>query len=311
MQVERTAPTAAGRDAVAPALRFPIDSGGMLWIGCALVAVFWLLAWFGPEPLRYYSFFPLWLGYIFTVDGITYRRSGTSLLARSPAGFAGLFLLSGPFWWVFEAMNERLDNWFYRLPIEYSAPIYGFLASIAFSTVIPAVFVTAELLRTFRPFQRMTRVSPLRMRRSALLALIATGGAMLLLVILFPGQAFPLAWLSLVFIVDPFNALRGRRSLIGQVATGRWDTVLCLFAAGIICGFFWEMWNYWSVPSWEYRVPYVGFFKIFEMPILGYGGYLPFALEIYALWSLCAAILPGNQDEMVRFDADPSEVAAR
>lgn len=310
MQAERTAPAVVGRRET-PALRAFIESGRVLWLGVGLVAIFWTLAWFGPEPQRFYSFFPLWLGYIFTVDGLTYRRIGTSLLARSPAGFAGLFLLSGPFWWAFEAMNARLDNWFYRLPIDYSAPIYGFLASVAFSTVIPAVFGTAELLRTFRPFNRPIAFRPLEMRRSALLALMATGAAMLLLVILFPGQAFPLAWLSLVFIVDPFNALSGRRSLIGQVAVGRWDTVVCLFAAGITCGFFWEMWNYWSVPSWEYRVPYVGFGKIFEMPVLGYGGYLPFALEIYALWALAAAILPGDQEAMVRFDGPPEHPAPR
>lgn len=36
--------------------------------------------------------------------------------------------------------------------------------------------------------------------------------------------------------------------------------------------------------KWKYNVPYVGFLKIFEMPILGYFGYLPFALEIYAFY---------------------------
>jgi len=50
-------------------------------------------------------------------------------------------------------------------------------------------------------------------------------------------------------------------------------------------GFFWEFWNYLSpFVKWKYNVPYVGFLKIFEMPILGYFGYLPFALEIYAFY---------------------------
>ncbi len=124
---------------------------------------------------------------------------------------------------------------------------------------------------------------------------------MFLLVVLFPGQAFPLAWISLVFVVDPINALRGRRSLIAQIAGGRWDTIVCLFLAGITCGFFWEMWNFWSVPSWEYHVPYVGFGHVFAMPILGYGGYFPFALEIYALWALAATVLPGDQTRLIQF----------
>jgi hypothetical protein len=33
-------------------------------------------------------------------------------------------------------------------------------------------------------------------------------------------------------------------------------------------------------------VPYANWFHIFEMPLLGYGGYLPFALELYALYHL-------------------------
>jgi hypothetical protein len=39
------------------------------------------------------------------------------------------------------------------------------------------------------------------------------------------------------------------------------------------------MWNYWSLAKWEYRIPFVHRFLVFEMPILGYAGYLPFGLE--------------------------------
>ncbi|HRJ76342.1 MAG TPA: hypothetical protein PLX90_10100, partial [Anaerolineales bacterium] len=44
--------------------------------------------------------------------------------------------------------------------------------------------------------------------------------------------------------------------------------------------------NYYSYPKWIYHVPYANWFYIFEMPLLGYGGYLPFALELYALYHL-------------------------
>ncbi len=49
-------------------------------------------------------------------------------------------------------------------------------------------------------------------------------------------------------------------------------------------GIFWEFWNYWAIPKWIYNVPFVGFFKIFEMPILGYFGYFPFAFELYTMY---------------------------
>jgi hypothetical protein len=54
----------------------------------------------------------------------------------------------------------------------------------------------------------------------------------------------------------------------------------------LICGFFWELWNYYSYPKWIYHTPGAEFLRIFEMPLLGYGGYLPFAWELYALRSL-------------------------
>src|SRR5687767_3931694 len=41
-----------------------------LVMGMALIAFWWPVAWTQLRPLSDYSFFPLWLGYILTVDGI-------------------------------------------------------------------------------------------------------------------------------------------------------------------------------------------------------------------------------------------------
>jgi hypothetical protein len=43
------------------------------------------------------------------------------------------------------------------------------------------------------------------------------------------------------------------------------------------------MWNYYSNPKWIYTISLGYWMKIFEMPLLGYGGYLPFSLELYAM----------------------------
>ncbi len=56
--------------------------------------------------------------------------------------------------------------------------------------------------------------------------------------------------------------------------------------ATLFTGFFWEMWNFYSIPKWIYTIPYVDFWKVFEMPILGFGGYLPFGLIIYSYAAL-------------------------
>ena len=68
------------------------------------------------------------------------------------------------------------------------------------------------------------------------------------------------------------------------VADGSVDVALCVGA--LFCGFFWELWNFYSYPKWTYHTPGVGFWYIFEMPLIGDIGYLPFALELYALLHL-------------------------
>ena len=69
-------------------------------------------------------------------------------------------------------------------------------------------------------------------------------------------------------------------------------------------GFFWEMWNYFSYPKWIYHVAWGGWFHIFEMPLLGYGGYLPFALELYAIYHLVVGILKDKTGDYVRVDPE-------
>lgn len=59
--------------------------------------------------------------------------------------------------------------------------------------------------------------------------------------------------------------------------------------AALICGVFWELWNFCSLAHWEYTVPFVQRFELFHMPLLGYAGYLPFGLECLAVADLCLA----------------------
>jgi hypothetical protein len=66
--------------------------------------------------------------------------------------------------------------------------------------------------------------------------------------------------------------------------TGRWEKVFRLFTAGLICGILWEFWNSLAVSHWVYNIPYFSFGRIFEMPILGYLGFLPFAGECYLMY---------------------------
>src|SRR6266516_2814413 len=90
-------------------------------------------------------------------------------------------------------------------------------------------------------------------------------------------------FLHLFLISAPINYWTSRPHFLEQLRNGDWRTVISLSFGALICGFFWEMWNYYSFPKWTYHIPGLGFWRIFEMPLLGYGGYIPFALEVYAL----------------------------
>jgi hypothetical protein len=46
------------------------------------------------------------------------------------------------------------------------------------------------------------------------------------------------------------------------------------------------MWNAGSLAHWTYSIPFVQRFMIFEMPVLGYAGYLPFGLECAVIGEL-------------------------
>jgi hypothetical protein len=261
------------------------------WIGLALVAIFWPLNWCLDGIRTHWAFFPLWLGYCLTVDGLTLARTGSSLLSRSRRGYIGLFAASVPAWWLFELINQRTRNWIY-LDDGLIGPIeYALLASLAFSTVIPAVFGTAELVSSFAWMRRLPPGPRIAATTTVQTVFFAAGLLMLALTLGWPRYFYPFVWLSIFFILEPVNHRLGHRTLLARTAIGDWRPVVSLWIGTLICGFFWELWNYWSFPKWIYNVPFVGFGRIFEMPVLGYGGYLPFALELFALYHLLSGIL--------------------
>ena len=262
-----------------------------LFLGLALALFFWFASWSHLGILGEYAFFPQWLGYILTVDALVSIRKGSSIITRNPREFVALFILSAPIWWVFEGLNNFVLNWHYLSFRDYDFLGMIALGSIDFSTVIPAIFETTELIGTFAFIERLRTRRQITISPRLPWALMYLGALAFAAVVLFPAFAFPLTWIWLVLLADPLNYLRGRPSLLAQIARGDWRMVIALALAGTICGFFWEMWNFFAMPKWFYTVPFVGFAKIFEMPLLGYGGYWPFAWELYAIYHLFWGVL--------------------
>ena len=253
------------------------------WFGLLLVAVCWPLNWTLPGMRTAYLFFPLWLGYVLVVDALVCARSGTSLWTRSRRDFVLLFVASAPVWWMFEAVNSRTDNWKYLGANAFTPFEYYLLCTLSFSTVMPAVFETAELMRTFRWLDRFGSGTRVPVTPGVCRGLLLAGLAMLTLTLLWPRLFYPFVWISLAVIFEPLNRWLGRRHLLEWLQHGDWRPVVALSLGALVCGLFWEMWNYWSWPKWVYHTPGAQFLHVFEMPLLGYGGYVPFALELFGL----------------------------
>jgi protein-S-isoprenylcysteine O-methyltransferase Ste14 len=267
------------------------------WIGLGLVAVFWTLNWSLSGLRSHWGFFPLWLGYCLTIDALAFIRKGDSMLTRDPRKYIALFLISMPAWWLFELLNWRTHNWLYLGRESFTDLEFVLFASLSFSTVMPAVFGTAELAGTW---DRIVKIRPgfrIVPTRPTLLGFFFTGWVMLAALLIWPRYCFPFLWVSVFCILEPLNAWLGNRSLFKYTAAGDWRPVLSLLLGCMVCGFFWEMWNFNSFPKWTYQIPFVDYLRIFEMPILGYGGYLPFSLELFALYHLVAGLRGGGRGQ--------------
>lgn len=255
------------------------------WAGLLLTIGSWAFAWTRFSffaPLQPHTFTPLWLGYILVVNGLSFRRNGRSLLVHRPGLFVALFPASAFFWWFFEYLNRFVQNWHYTAVADFNSVEYVIFASVSFSTVLPAVIGTRDLLLTFPTFSdglrdRLSLPLPEKRLPAALMLLLSGGG--LAAIGVFPDLLFGLLWLSPLLIALALEVLLGERTLLAPARRGDWRLVVVSAVSALICGFFWEMWNMWSLSRWEYRIPYVARFHIFEMPLLGYAGYLPFGLE--------------------------------
>ena len=272
---------------LSPVARFPFPRWG--WIGVLLTLGAWTMAWTRSswfEPLQRHTFSPIWFGYIITVNALTWKRTGRCMMRNRPRYFLGLFIVSAAFWWYFEYLNRFVQNWCYRDVAGLSGMEYFLFATLPFSTVLPAVLSTCELLES------MPRLSAglddsVRLRVSrpmpAAWCVLLVSCACLACIGIWPDYLFPFLWLSPLLIITGLQGIRGERTVFSGIGAGRWRRICLPALSALICGLLWEMWNAYSLAKWMYEVPFVGRFKVFEMPLLGFAGYLPFGLECVAV----------------------------
>lgn len=255
------------------------------WLAIGFGILFWIFAWTRFawfEPLQLYTFTPQWFAYIVAVNALTFRRSGRCLLTHETKFLLLLFPLSAVFWWFFEYLNRFVQNWCYVGCEHFSSLQYFTMATLSFSTVLPAVLSTEEWLaanpRNSNGLQFNAIIWPSNFKAFAWATLIGAVAG-LFFIGWFPDYLFPLLWVAPLLLLVALQELLDRPSLFPEVQNGDWRRVYRFALAALICGFFWELWNWHSLAKWIYSVPFVDRFHLFEMPILGYAGYLPFGLE--------------------------------
>jgi hypothetical protein len=271
--------------AVSPTMRdaprFPLWG----WAALAWTLGWWTLAWTRWSwfaPFQPYTFFPLWLGFIVSVNAATQRRTGSCLMRRAPRRWLALFAASAACWWTFEWLNRFVRNWHYLNVEDVSALEYLLHATACFSTVLPAVAAVAEWLSSHPRWNEIASREPAwawLARRETGVALAVFGCASLVATGVWPRWCYPALWVSPLALLLAVPVLTGREGPLHEIARGDWRRAATWMIAALACGFFWELWNWHSLAKWIYTVPGVERWHVFEMPALGYTGYLPFGLE--------------------------------
>jgi hypothetical protein len=251
-------------------------------IGIALLFLSEIFLFKKVEPFYSWFYCFAWWSYILTIDGIIYCLKGNSLILSRTKEFFLMIPWSIFIWLIFETANLSLKNWYYiHLPHSVVERWIGY--AVAYGTVLPGLFETTELLETAGLFNRI-KMEKTVISRESHLALFLLGILCLVSSVLIPEYFFPLIWVGFLFTLDPLLYRAGGRSLLRDLEEGNPRKLYLLLLAGLVCGLLWEFWNFWTLSKWIYTVPFFEERKGFEMPVLGFLGFPPFALQAYVMY---------------------------
>src|SRR5713226_8897740 len=274
------------------------------YAGLAIIVAAEVLLFGGNQFVGHWFTPIVWTGYILFVDALVYKLTARSLLMTDRLEFLVIAIVSIAGWWLFEFYNaprfwkSNLELWWHYHNLEPNLFLRRAGYDWAFATISPAIFETAELFSA--TLFKAPRQRPInKFSKLTLIVLIGLGAVGSIVPLIAPSEWFaPIVWLSFILLLDPVNALRGWPSVTGDLSRGDWRRLWSLLASGLICGVLWEFWNFWALSKWTYTVPYLGDVKIFEMPVLGFLGFPPFAIECWAIYIFCRSLLSAKPDQL-------------
>ena len=245
------------------------------------------LALRGVEPAATWLYHAAWYPTIAAMAALVARREGRDPLTANPLHALSLFAWSAVFWFFFELLNWRLRNWYYvNVPAGRVERWIG--VSLAFATVLPAIFLAARALESWAVI-RSVRVPAMRVTVLGLRLTSLTGVVFLVLPLVWPRTFFTLVWGATTLLAEPALYRRARRwSLLGDLEAGELGRIVRLLVGCAGIGLLWELYNSIARSRWIYTVPGFENFKLFEMPLLGFLGFPVFALECWSVFHLLA-----------------------
>ncbi len=273
--------------------------GWWLWAGAGLIAAAMVLARAGVVTAAQ-NLTPLcWTGFILVADALL-ARSGRSWLRDAPGELALMAAISIPSWLLFE-LYDRPRFWLPGGPElwwHYAGlppwPWRGVGYAWSFATITPAVLLLAVLLEPAAE-RLVGQGGGGRVPREVEIGMIVVGAILAGIPLVWPSQAFAAdVWLAWPLLLDPVNHRLGRPSLLGDLERGRRGRLVALAASGLACGVLWESWNWVASARWSYTVPFLGDAKVYEMPVLGFLGFVPFSFAVFALYHFLRGALPGR-----------------
>jgi hypothetical protein len=290
------------------------------WIGATLllVALFFMWGKFErPKLIVNWALIPLFWGAVLLVDGIVFYLSrGNSILNTKPNTLIAIAVCSIGGWAFFEYLNFFVnENWYYPSGNKIRNEQFIIYSLMGSSGLLTIVFEVYTLLMCFKPLAaKYTHGPKLNISKRGWLVIYIASLVIMFLISIFPDQLFFILWLGPLFAMLAVLSLHDIWTPITPILkTGNWAPLVLICLAYLIQGFFYEGWNYFSATHladgstisnnpgfWRYSVPYVDKFHVFEMPLLGYFGYLPFGLFCWAAWLVFAHLLGIDPD----FEAD-------
>jgi len=251
-----------------------LTAAGLLLFAMGIAGV---MGW--VPALRDAAYPLLWWGLLIGVDEWNFRRRGLSLWrGNARAFFAVTVPISALLWLFFELLNLPRPEWIY-LGGYHSIAGQTMLGFVSFATVVPIEIEAWWLVAGDISILDALLAAARRWRW----AFVAAGAAVVALPWIQSGPWYwnQAMWIAPALLLLPFVRVKRCRDV------GRW--LLQLSVAGLLAGFFWECLNWPSHTHWQYVIlrssPH-----LFQMPLPGYIGFIPFALTCLAVYEAGRAI---------------------